>query len=209
MDLEPERLLTALRKISIGHVAIPQDRIKTRRASNDAAATGPCLKAIVPDWLIRALDHGQNAPRARLAVFSVANDHELWATLAMKRADVELRILMPLDDAGVQVFLRNGLRGGDLCLALETGDAELSADVIVGVNLGRGRELGRLLRKARRLDGSLTRLVQVAQLMSCAVSMPLVQVDSGVGEVVVILASNRAYAMLATTPSSQEGPQVQ
>jgi hypothetical protein len=197
MDLEPERLVAALRKMRVGHVAIPQDRVKTRRPTNDAAATGPHLKAIVPDWLIRALDHGQDEPRVRLAVFSVANEHELWATLAMRRADVELRFVMPLDDVGVQAFFQHGLRGADLCIALEAEDAEHSADVIVGINLGNGLELGSLLRRARRFDGSLTRLAQVVQLMSCATSMPLVDVDSSGGEVVVILASNRAHTLVA------------
>lgn len=100
MELEPQRLLAALRRLRIGHVAIPhQDRVGTRRATNDATL---CLRATVPDWLIRALDGGQEAPRVRLEVFSVADEYELWATLAMKRTNVELRILMPLDDAGVQ-----------------------------------------------------------------------------------------------------------
>lgn len=203
MDLEPERLLPTLRKLRIGHVAIPQDHVRTRRPNNDAT---PCLKATVPDSLIRALDRGQEAPRVRLEVFSVADEYELWATLAMKRANAELRILMPLDDAGVQALFRHGLRGGDLSLALETEDDELSADVIVGVNLGSDREFEGFLRKARCLDGSLTRLAQVAQLMSCAVSMPSVQVDICVSEVVVVLASNRAHAMVATPSSPPEVP---
>lgn len=207
MDLEPEHLFAALCKIRIGHVAPPQDRVKTERATNDSTPAGPCLQATVPDWLIRALDRGLHAPRVRLEVFSVANEHELWATLALKRAEVELRVVMPLDDAGVQAFFRHGLRGGDLCLALKTEDEELSADVTLGVNLGNGRDLERLLRKARRLDGSLTRLVQLAELMSCAVSMPSVQVDSSVGEVVVILASNRAHALMAAAaPASPTSP---
>ena len=203
MDLEPERLLATLRRLRIGHVAIPQDHVRTRRATNHAA---PCLKATVPDWLIRALDRSQEAPRVRLEVFTVADEYELWATLAMKRAHVELRILMPLDDAGVQALFRHGLRGGDLRLALETEDEELSADVVVGVNLDSGREIEGLLRKARCLDGSLTRLAQVALLMSQAVSMPSVQVDNCVSDVVVVLASNRAHAIVARPSSPQEMP---
>lgn len=199
MDLEPERLLATLSKLRIGHVAIPPGRVIASRAINDATAAGLRLQALVPERLIRELDRGQDVPRVRLEVFSVADEHELWATLAMKRADVELRILMPLDDAGVQAFFRHGMYGGDLCLALEAEDAELSADVVLGVNLGNGRELERLLRKARCLDGSLTRLAQLAGLMSCAVSMPSVQVDNCPSNVVVILASNRAHAMLASS----------
>jgi hypothetical protein len=182
MDLEPESLLAALRRMHIGHVSIPTDRVKTRCITSDSTMAGPCLEATVPDWLIRSLDRAQDAPRARLAVSSVANEHELWATLVLKRADVELRILMPLDDAGVQAFFHHGLRGGDLCLVLETEDRELSAHVVVGVSLGDSLEFEELLRKARRLNGSLTRQVQVAQLMSCATPMPLIQVDSRAGE---------------------------
>ena len=39
-------------------------------------------------------------------VFSVTSEQELWATLGLKQADVELRIVLPLDDAGVQAFFR-------------------------------------------------------------------------------------------------------
>jgi hypothetical protein len=56
MDLEPERLLAALRKILIGHVALPQERGKTGQATNDSTAAGLYLRATVPDRLIRALE---------------------------------------------------------------------------------------------------------------------------------------------------------
>lgn len=198
MDLEPDRLLAVLRKTRIGYVATPECLPETRRAPNNVgAAAGPCLIATVPDWLIRGLDHGQDAPRVRLEVFSVTSEHELWATLAMQRANVQLRILMPLDDAGAQAFFRHGLRGGKPRLTLETEDEDLSADIIVGVDLGSGRGIEKFLRKARCLDGSLTRLVQFAELMSCARSMPSIQTDCGVREAVVILASNRAHALMA------------
>ena len=179
-------------------MAAPPDRDETSRATSDSTATDLSLLATVPDWLIRSLDTGQDAPRVRLEVFSVADEHELWVTLAMRRATAELRIVMPLDDDGVQAFFRNGLRGGDLRLALETEDEELSADVTLGINLG-GQDFEQLLDKAHCLDGSLTRLVQVVELMSRAVSMPSVQVDSSACEVVVVLASNRAHALLASS----------
>ena len=75
MDLEPERLLAALRKIRIGYVAAPPDRDETSRATSDSTATDLSLLATVPDWLIRSLDTGQDAPRVRLEVFSLSLIH--------------------------------------------------------------------------------------------------------------------------------------
>ena len=48
--------------------------------------------------------------------------------------------------------------------------------------------------------------VPLAELMSSAVSMPSVQVDNCVSDVVVVLASNRAHAMVATASSLQATP---
>jgi len=208
MDLEPERLLAELRKTRIGHVAIPRDHPENRRKMNNARTSSEtCLVANVPSWLIRGFDHSSDAPRVTFEVFSVASEHELWATLGLKQTDVELRIVLPLDDAGVQAFFRYGMRGSDLRLALAAEDGDISAHVIVGITVGDGRAFEKLLRKARCLDGSLTRLLHFAELNSSGVSMPSDKVDNSANRVVVILASNRAHAIVATAPTSREALQ--
>lgn len=205
MDLEPERLLTALRRIRIGRVATPQDRVKTKRATNDPAAAGLYLKATVPEWLIGSLEQGAGRPRSKLSVFTASQEDELWAVLSVQRSAARLRLVLPLDDSGAQHFLRQGLRGGALALALETDEGDLSAMVDLGLPLADARALERLLQRARCLPGSLTRLVQFVEARSSGTLMSGARADTTNGTDVVVLISNRANN-LAGAPHDQRAP---
>ena len=210
MELEHERLIALLRKTRIAHVEMPRNGIENGRKTRVVRTPGGiCLTAIVPSSLIRALDEGHDAPRVKLEVCSVTTEHELWATLALQRVAGELRVFMPLDDAGVRAFLREGMVGGNLRLALANEDEQLSADIILGINLGDGRELEKLVRKARCLDGSLTRLAQFAAVMASTASQPRIQCDGRPREAVIVVASNRAHAIAAAASVQKGAPQGQ
>lgn len=197
MDLDADRLRAALRRTRIGHVTCREHGPINSVSSRSPSAVAAHIEATVPGWLIPALENGSGRSRAKLSVFSASQHDELWAVLSMQRGDApRLCLVLPIDDEGVQRFLRHGLQGGALRLALETDDGELSATVDLGLPLGDARTLELVLQRARHLPGSLTRLAQFVEASSPGTLLSGLRADTVAGADVVVLVSNRAHELV-------------
>lgn len=193
MDLDAKRLRAALRRTRIGRVTLSSRDISHSLTSRTPPADTVHIEATVPAWLIGSLEQELGRPRSKLSVFSASQDDELWAILSVQRGAARLCLVLPLDDSGAQHFLRQGLRGGALALALESDERDLSAMVDLGLPLADARALERLLQRARCLPGSLTRLVQFVEASSSGTLMSGARADTTNGTDVVVLVSNRAH----------------
>lgn len=197
MDLDTDRLRAALRRTRIGRVTCREHCPTSPVSSRSPSAAAAHIETTAPGWLIPALEHGGGRRRARLSVFSASQEDELWAVLSIQRGDAaRLCLVLPIDDAGVQRFLRQGLQGGALRLTLETDDGELSATVDLGLPLSDARPLELALQRARYLPGSLTRLAQFVEASSPGTLLSGLRADTIAGADVVVLVSNRAHELV-------------
>lgn len=206
MDLDIDRLCAALRRLRIGYVTCRRQFLDSPQGSQLPAADPVGMEAMVPAWLIGSLVQGVWQPQAKLSIFSTFQEDELWAVISMQRgSSAQLRLVLPLDDAGAQQLLRQGLSGGPLLLTLDADDAELSATVDLNLPLADPGTLELLLRRARCLPGSLTRLALFVEANSSGTLMSGARADTVDGTEVVVLVSNRAHDLVGTHGHGSRG----
>jgi hypothetical protein len=139
----------------------------------------------------------------RFPFYAAAYEDELWALLIIQRAQVQLRLVLPLDDSGVQAFIRHGLRHRRICLALDVEDTDSTVHVLLEAGLGDVDAFENLLARARPREGALTQLVQLTEMMSAAMSVPSLEPACRAVDAVTVLVSNRAHELAeAPTPAA-------